>query len=154
MNQNTYDVIIVGAGPAGIAAALTAQADKLKYRVLEQDSLGGTVSHFPRNKIVMTSPVKLPLVGKMQFREERKEVLLEYWEKIVDEHKLNIDFGSRLDDIKKQHDYFDLASNDHEYTAQRVLLCLGRRGTPRKLGVPGEELGKVVYRLSDPDQFT
>jgi len=148
-----YDVIIVGAGPAGIAAALTARADKLKYRVLEQDSLGGTVSHFPRNKIVMTSPVKLPLVGKMQFREERKEVLLEYWEKIVDEHKLNIAFGSRLDDIKRQHDYFDIASSGQEYTAQRVLLCLGRRGTPRKLGVPGEEQGKVVYRLIDPEQF-
>jgi len=148
-----YEVIIIGAGPAGIAAALTAQAAKLKYLVLEQDSLGGTVSHFPRNKIVMTAPVKLPLAGKMQFREARKEELLEYWENIVSEHKLNIDFGSRLDDIETRGDYFDISSGNQKYTARKVLLCLGRRGTPRKLGVPGEEQSKVIYRLTYPEQF-
>lgn len=148
-----YDVIIVGAGPAGIAAALTAQAEKMKYLVLEQDSLGGTVSHFPRNKIVMTSPVKLPLVGKMQFREARKEVLLEYWTKVVADHKLKINFQVRLENIAAHKGYFDIVGSDGNYTTQKVLLCLGRRGTPRKLGVPGEEQGKVVYRLIDPEQF-
>jgi len=152
-SQADYDVIIVGAGPAGIAAALTAQAEKLKYLVLEQDSLGGTVSHFPRRKIVMTSPVKLPLVGKMQFREARKEVLLEFWEKVVDDHKLKINFQVRLEDITANNDYFDISSSNGSFTTQRVLLCLGRRGTPRKLGVPGEEQGKVIYRLIDPEQF-
>jgi thioredoxin reductase len=152
-SQADYDVIIVGAGPAGIAAALTAQAEKLKYLVLEQDSLGGTVSHFPRRKIVMTSPVKLPLVGKMQFREARKEALLEYWEKVVNDHNLKINFQVRLEDITANSGYFDVASDDGHFTAQRVLLCLGRRGTPRKLGVPGEEQGKVIYRLVDPEQF-
>ena len=152
-SQADYDVIIVGAGPAGIAAALTAQAEKLTYLVLEQDSLGGTVSHFPRRKIVMTSPVDLPLVGKVQFREARKEALLEYWQNVVDEHSLKINFQTRLEDITANKDYFDIASSDGNFTAQRVLLCLGRRGTPRKLGVPGEEREKVIYRLIDPEQF-
>ena len=152
-SQADYDVIIVGAGPAGIAAALTAQSEKLKYLVLEQDSLGGTVSHFPRNKIVMTSPVKLPLAGKMQFREARKEVLLEYWTKVVNDHKLRINFRARLENIKDKGDCFEIVSSDGNYTAQRVLLCLGRRGTPRKLDVPGEKQAKVVYRLIDPEQF-
>lgn len=148
-----YDVIIVGAGPAGIAAALGAQAAKLKYQVLEQDSLGGTVSHFPRNKIVMTSPVKLPLAGKMQFREAAKEELLEYWSKVVEEHKLNINFGARLDDIQSLAGGFEVSSNSGVFSTQKVLLCLGRRGTPRKLGVPGEEQSKVIYKLIDPEQF-
>jgi thioredoxin reductase/NAD-dependent dihydropyrimidine dehydrogenase PreA subunit len=148
-----YDVVIVGAGPAGIAASLAAQAAKLNYLTLEQDSVGGTVFHFPRNKVVMTAPAQLPLAGKMSFRETSKESLLEFWLEIINKHSLNIQSSERLEDVAQHEGTFQLTTNKGSYTARKLLLCLGRRGTPRKLGVPGEELAKVVYSLADPAQY-
>ncbi len=147
------DVIIVGAGPAGIASSLTAKEAELKYLTIDQDSLGGTVSHFPRNKIVMTAPVQLPLIGKVKMRETTKEALLEFWEGIFAKQALNIHFGERLDDVIYSHNAIQVITTKKTYKTRALLLCLGRRGTPRKLGVPGEKHSKVVYRLADPAQY-
>jgi len=147
------DLVIVGAGPAGIAASLTAKANNLNFITIDQDSLGGTVSHFPRNKIVMTAPVELPLVGKVKFRETTKEALLEFWEKIISDTQLTINFGERLNEVDKDDQGFQIKTSKGDYSACMLLLCLGRRGTPRKLGVEGEEQSKVVYRLIDPAQY-
>ncbi|MFT3929718.1 MAG: NAD(P)-binding domain-containing protein [Spongiibacteraceae bacterium] len=147
------DLVIVGAGPAGIAAALAAKEAQLKFTIIDQDSLGGTVAHFPRQKIVMTAPAKLPIVGEVTFRETTKEKLLEFWENIVSQQQLKIQFGERLDHIEKADSEFRVITSKNNYSARTVLLCLGRRGTPRQLGVPGEELAKVVYRLIDPEQY-
>ena len=75
----TYDLIIVGAGPAGISAALTAKKHELNFLILEQDTLGGTVFTFPRSKIVMTSAMDLPLYGKVKLYETSKSELLDLW---------------------------------------------------------------------------
>jgi thioredoxin reductase/NAD-dependent dihydropyrimidine dehydrogenase PreA subunit len=152
-HASTLDLLIVGAGPAGIAASLTAKANHLKFMTIDQDSLGGTVSHFPRNKIVMTAPVELPLAGKIKFKETTKEALLECWEKIIEDTQLKIDFGERLDGVRSDGEGYKVITSKGEYSANTVLLCLGRRGTPRKLGVEGEQLSKVVYRLIDPAQY-
>ncbi|MFT5676268.1 MAG: thioredoxin reductase (NADPH) [Paraglaciecola sp.] len=149
----SLDLVIVGAGPAGIAAALTAKAHNLKFVTIDQDSLGGTVSHFPRNKIVMTAPVELPLVGKVKFRETTKEALLEFWQKIISQTKLLINFNERLESVETLQQGFKLSTSTSEYSTKTLLLCLGRRGTPRKLGVSGEDLSKVVYRMIDPAQY-
>lgn len=148
-----YDVVIVGAGPAGIAACLSAKSSGLNYLCIEQDSLGGTVAHFPRKKMVMTAPVQLPLVGKVKFRETSKEELLEFWTKVVNKEQLTINYGEKLEDIEQQNDQFIVKTAIQAYETDKVLLCLGRRGTPRKLNVPGEEQSKVVYRLTDPAQY-
>jgi thioredoxin reductase len=148
------DVVIVGAGPAGISAGLAALEGKLNYAIIDQeDSLGGTVYHYPRNKIVMTSPVNLALVGKVKMGEISKEALLQFWQGIVSKTGLKIDFNQRMESIEKQGDGFLVKTPGSEYRARSVLLAIGRRGTPRKLGVPGEELPKVVYRLIDPEQY-
>lgn len=147
------DLIIVGAGPAGIAAALAAKEAKLKFAIIDQDSLGGTVAHFPRQKIVMTAPAKLPIIGEVKFRETTKEKLLEFWEGVVAQQQLKIQFGERLEHIEHLASGFNVSTTKSQYRARTVLLCLGRRGTPRQLGVPGEELSKVVYRLIDPEQY-
>ncbi|MFA9420496.1 MAG: NAD(P)-binding domain-containing protein [Gammaproteobacteria bacterium] len=152
-NSSVLDLVIVGAGPAGIAASLTAKANGLNFVTIDQESFGGTVSHFPRNKIVMTAPVELPLAGKVKFRETTKEALLEFWERIISETKLIIHFGERLDEVDKTENNFQITTSKNTYSATTLLLCLGRRGTPRKLGVGGEELPKVVYRLIDPSQY-
>jgi thioredoxin reductase len=149
-----FDVVIVGCGPAGISAGLSSIQHKLRYKILEQeDSLGGAVYHYPRQKIAMTAPVELALVGKVKFAEVQKEALLEFWLDVVRNTGLKIAFRERMESIEKVGDVFVVQTSQSSYTARTVLLSMGRRGTPRKLDVPGEELPKVMYRLSDPAQF-
>ncbi len=152
-STNTYQLIIVGAGPAGIAATLSAKQQNLKYLTLDQDSLGGTVFQYPRGKIVMTQPVDLPLVGKMNFKETSKEKLLEFWQNVEQKTAIKINYQEIVANIEQTTQGFCVKTNRGEYTSDKVLLTIGRRGTPRKLGVPGEDLPKVVYRLIDPEQY-
>jgi len=154
--QAPLDVVIVGAGPAGISAGLSAIHHKLRYKILEQEaSLGGTVYHYPRNKIAMTAPVKLDVVGSMSLGTEvQKESLLSFWHDIVARTGLSFCFGERLEAIDHQADgSFVVRSSQAQYHTKAVLLALGRRGSPRKLEVPGEEQSKVVYRLIDAEQY-
>lgn len=147
------DVVIVGAGPAGFAASLAAMEHKLRFVTLEQDSVGGTVANFPRGKLVMTAPMNLPLYGKVKLTDTRKEALLELWQKVQRETGLKINEGERVDQIVHRGEGFVVKTDRGAYATRAVLLAIGRRGTPRKLGVPGEELPKVVYRLIDPAQY-
>lgn len=148
------DVVIVGAGPAGLAAAITAQAHGLRYRVLEQDSLGGSVFHYPRGKLVMTGPARLPLVGRIRIRTTAKEELLAFWQRLEQKLGLEISYQQRVTAIERTAPGgFRVVTTTGAHEAARVLLAIGRRGTPRRLGVPGEELPKVVYRLVDPEQY-
>jgi thioredoxin reductase (NADPH) len=147
------DVVIVGAGPAGFSASLGAMKHKLRFVTLEQESLGGTVSHYPRGKVVMTQPAELPMVGKVRFRETTKEDLMGFWQKIVDDTGLKVNCGERMDSITADKDGFVVTTPKATYKTNNVLLSIGRRGTPRKLGATGEELPKVVYRLIDPEQY-
>ncbi len=147
------DVLIIGAGPSGISASLGAKAAGLKTVTVEQDSLGGTVSHFPRGKLVMTAPAELPIFGKMNFRETTKETLLEFWEKVIADTAVEISFGERVDEITPQAGGFLVKTSKGKHMTRAILLTIGRRGTPRKLGVPGEDQSKVVYRLIDAEQY-
>jgi thioredoxin reductase len=149
------DLVIVGAGPAGIAASLGAMDARLRFVTVEQDSLGGTVAHFPRGKLVMTRPAILPIVGKMKFSETSKEKLLEYWQGVERQTGLHINFNERVTGIARRPDgaSFEVKTTRKLYVTRAVLLTIGRRGTPRQLGVPGEKSSKVVYRLIDPEQY-
>ena len=147
------DVVIVGAGPAGFSASLGALSHKLKFVTLEQDSFGGTVGHFPRGKLVMTAPAMLPLIGRMQFREVSKETLMAFWHDALKKTGLKIRYGERVESVAQQGAGFIVKSSANSYQTRCVLLTIGRRGTPRKLEVPGEEQSKVVYRLIDPEQY-
>jgi len=147
------DVLIVGAGPAGFAASLAATEKKLRFATVEQESLGGCVFQYPRGKIVMTQPATLPLVGRMNMTLTSKEQLLEFWLEAQRRTGLQIRCNERVEAIGRDGDGFVVRTTKGELRAATVLLSVGRRGTPRKLGVPGEDLPKVVYRLIDPEQY-
>ncbi len=149
-----YGIIIVGAGPAGIGAALTAKKNGLNFLLIEQDTLGGTVNHFPRAKLVMTSPVELPLHGKVKLVNTSKPELLSLWNTILSKNNINVNELEKVLDIQKDGDVFSVHTSKSTYTSLSILLAIGRRGTPRKLGIPGEDKEKVYYRLLEPDILT
>jgi thioredoxin reductase len=147
------DLLIVGAGPAGFAASLTAMSKKMRFATIEQESLGGCVFQYPRGKLVMTAPAELPLVGKVRFRNTSKEELLAFWQEVERKTGLQIRYRHQVESIAQTASGFAVKTNHGELQARSVLLAIGRRGTPRKLGVDGEQLPKVVYRLIDADQY-
>ena len=149
-----YDLLIVGAGPAGISGSLTAKKHGLKFLTLEQDSLGGAVYTFPRKKVVMTSPMELPLYGRVKMLETSKGELLELWHSVLTKEDIHVIEQCKAERIHPDGNHFRIStSTGQEYTAKHVLLAIGRRGTPRKLNVPGEETEKVAYRLLEPEQI-
>lgn len=151
-HQAEYDLIVVGAGPAGISATLAAQKAGLKVLTLEQDTLGGTVYTYPRSKIIMTHPMELPLYGKVKFKETSKDELLKLWNEVLNKHKIVIKEKTKVETIQKKDDIFTIETlNGDSFTSKTVLLALGRRGTPRKLGIEGEMNQKVAYRLLDAE---
>lgn len=153
-SANPLDVVIIGAGPAGLAGTLGAIEKKLRYVTLEQESsLGGAIFHYPRNKVAMTAPVKLPIIGEIKMGEISKEALLEFWEKVINKTGMKLNYNERMETITRTDNGFVVKTTKQSYQTRAILLAIGRRGTPRKLDVPGEELPKVVYRLIDPEQY-
>jgi thioredoxin reductase/Pyruvate/2-oxoacid:ferredoxin oxidoreductase delta subunit len=152
---DVYDVLIVGAGPAGISASLRAIEKKLSHITLDEGEIGGTVAKYPRQKLVMTSPVEFPMYGKFKKTELSKEELITFWNKVLERVDFNFRKGEKVEDIRKAEDgVFTVSTPKAQYRARAVVLALGRTGSPRKLGVKGEELPKVMYRLIEADHYT
>ncbi len=148
-----FDVIVVGSGPAGISATLKSAEYGLKYKTLEQDTIGGTVYSFPRSKIVMTSPMDLPLLGKVKLVETNKDELITIWSDVISKNNIKIDENEKVESIVKEGEIFKVTTDKGDYTSFSVILAIGRRGSPRKLGVLGENKKKVFYRLLEPEHI-
>lgn len=153
LQDDIHDVVIVGAGPAGISASLRAIETKLRYIALDEGEIGGTVAKYPRQKLVMTSPVEFPMYGKFKKTELSKEDLIAFWQKVLARVDFNFRKGEKVEDVKKDAGIFTVCTSKAEYRARAVILALGRTGSPRKLGVPGEDLPKVMYRLIEADHY-
>lgn len=152
-DRDIPDVVVVGSGPAGLTAALTAIQNNLTHVVLERSRAGGTITHYPRRKLVMTQPVEIPLYGKLKQHEYEKEALLDIWNDIITQFGIDIHGDQNVTGLHKNGAGFVVQTGSKAYRGHSVVLCLGRRGTPRKLGVPGEELPKVVYQLLDAQSY-
>lgn len=151
---DVFDVLIVGAGPAGISASLRAIEKKLAYLTVDESEMGGTVAKYPRQKLVMTTPVEFPMYGKFKKMELSKEELLAFWNKVLQRVDFKFRKGEKTEDIKKGPDsIFTVVTTKNQYRSHAVVLAIGKGGSPRKLGVKGEELPKVMYRLIETDHY-
>jgi thioredoxin reductase len=155
-SSDVLDALIVGAGPGGISASLRAIERNLKYLTVDEGEIGGTVSKYPRQKVVLTSPVELPVYGKFKKTEISKEDLLSIWNGVLGKVDFKFRKGEKVEHIDKGEDgiFTVSTSKGREYRALTVVLALGKNGNPRKLGVKGEELPKVMYRLIEADHYT
>jgi putative YpdA family bacillithiol system oxidoreductase len=151
--EDMYDVAIVGAGPAGLSASLTAQQYGLRYITLEQGEIASTIRQYPRQKFLMAEPIQIPLYGTLYVGDGTKEALLSVWETIIANTGVQIRTNEKVQTVQKNSVGFHVLTLRNEYLARYVVLALGKRGTPRKLGVEGEELPKVSYRLIEADSY-
>jgi thioredoxin reductase len=157
--QSIVDICVVGAGPAGVSASLRAIQNKLSYVTIEREELGGTVAKYPRQKLVMTSPVEFPMHGKFGKLELPKEKLLEFWHNVSKIAGFKVNENEEVKSIRRGEDgIFTIetikrGTTPVKYRSRVVMLALGRRGTPRKLGVKGEDLPKVMYSLLEADHY-
>lgn len=150
---HAVDVAIVGSGPAGLSAGLEALRRGLSYVVIEQGSLADTVRKYPRHKLLLAEPVSVPLYGDLWIADSSKESLLQVWETIVANTGLIVHTGARVENITREGVMFRVETPVATYHARRVVLAIGRRGTPRRLGVQGEELDKVFYDIVEMEEF-
>jgi len=153
-SNGAADLLIVGAGPAGLAASLKATELGLAYATIDQDDIGGTVRKYPRRKLVMTQPVDLPLHGRLRKSEYRKEHLIDLWDGIIRRHDVRVRTGVKFLGATYRDGVFDAETSDGPFRTRHVVLALGRRGTPRRLGVAGEEQEHVLYQLVDAADYT
>jgi thioredoxin reductase len=150
------DLLIVGSGPAGLSASLHAARLGLDFVTVErEEQIGGTVRHYPRKKLVLTEAVKIPGYGRIGSREILKEELIEIWEDIAATTGLQVNTGETVASVTPDADgAFSVVTTKGSYRARRVILAIGRRGVPRRLGIPGEQLPKVAYSLREPEHFS
>ena len=148
------DAVIVGAGPSGIATALTLQEAGLSFRILDQGTtLGGTIANYPRQKLVMTETVDLPYFGKFGRPLLSKEDLLEMFQTALKKADIKIQHGVKVSGLEGEDGNFEVVTEGEKIKCQKVVLAIGRMGSPRKLDVPGEDLPKVTYILLHPEQY-
>ncbi len=152
-DPDLLDVAIAGAGPAGLSAALTAEQYGLRYISLEQGEIASTIRQYPRQKFLMAEPLEIPLYGALYVGDGTKEALLSVWEAIIANTGVRIRTNERVESVQKNAAGFHVLTPRGDYRARYVVLALGKRGTPRKLGVAGEGLPKVSYRLIEAESY-
>lgn len=153
-DPNVYDLLIVGAGAAGLNAALAAQEKGMRLVVLEKEKIANTIENFPEGKWVYAEPDKTPPKGKLWLDGARKEDLVKRWHQMIEENNLDVRTNEGLKSLERQRDgSFIARTGKNEYRARRIILATGQRGNPRKLGVPGEDRENVYHRLYSPKHY-
>ena len=152
--EGVLDFVIVGAGPAGLSAGLAAKEAGFQAILLEQGNFADTIRRFPNKKVVMAEPVRVPMYGSLWISDAPKETLLSVWQTIIESAGIDIHENEQVTGIARgESDLLRVTTTRSTYEAQRVILAIGKRGTPRRLEVEGAELPKVMYSLTDAAQY-
>lgn len=151
---DVFDLLIVGAGPAGLSASFTALASKLRFATISADDIGGTVRKYPRGKLTLIQPVEIPFYGPLKGGEYSKEAIVEIWDQLIRDHPIPIKTGTTLTSLVRKDSFFEAQTTAGLVRSRTILLAMGRRGVPRKLGIPGENLEKVLYQLIETHLYT
>ena len=148
------DVVIVGSGPAGLSAAMSCLQRKLSYVVLEKDAfVASTIARYPKGKKVMAEPYDVRCVGLLPVWDSPKDKTIAEWNRILSQVGLDIRMREAVESVKPDAGTFLVKTDKGMYRSQKVLLCIGTRGKPRKLNVPGEDQPFVYPLLDDPDLY-
>ncbi|MCP4809213.1 MAG: NAD(P)-binding domain-containing protein [Proteobacteria bacterium] len=150
-DEDLLDVVIIGAGPAGIGASLALHETDARYVVLEKSEPFATIQNFPRNKLIFSEPRHIESKGDFWFEDARTDELIERWGQALDDRSLHIQQPVEVTDVQKAAHGFDVTTSTGVVRTRRVMLATGRRGTVNRISVDGEQLEKVRYTLKDPD---
>jgi len=146
-NPDIYDVLVVGAGASGLNAALQAKERGLSCLVLEKEKVANTIENFPEGKWVYAEPDKVPPKGKLWLDGATKEDLIARWHQIVRDNGLDVRTETPMTGLTRTKTHLEAAAGNQTFKARRIVLAIGQRGNPRKLGVSGEQRGEVYHRL-------
>ena len=147
-----FQIAIIGSGPAGLSASARAAERKLSHMLFEKSEIGNTIFDYQLRKHVMDEPARLPLRSPLPFKASSREQVLESWSATIRELGVRVKREEVLSVVRKG-ELFELTTAAGVYTADKVVLGIGVQGTPRKIGVPGDDLPHVGYTLADPDAF-
>ncbi len=151
-HNQEYDLIIIGAGPAGLAAAMKAKELKLNYLVLEQGIIGQTIKNYPKDHKLFKEYANNQETNKTKlwFEECYKDRLVEKWHGQA--KNLNINENEQVLEIKNKINHLKIKTNKQKYKAEKVIIAMGIFAKPRFLNIEGESLEKVHHKLKDHEK--
>ena len=151
--MESFDLIIVGGGPIGIACGLEAQKNGLNYLIVEKGPIVNSLFNYPVNMQFFSSSERLeiddiPFISN-EAKPKRNEAL-EYYRRIVTSNKLKLHLFEKVEAIKKRTEDFEVVTSNNAYIARNVIIATGFYDLPNLLEIPGEELPKVSHYYKDP----
>ena len=157
----SFDAVVVGAGPTGLACGIELQNRGVKTVLIEKGCVVNSIYHYPTNMTFFTTPELLEIdnlpMTSLNDKPNRTEAL-KYYRRVADHYKLDIRQYERVDSIEGEDNAFEVFTTDrldcnHTYSARKVVLATGYYDVPNMLNVPGESLGKVLHYYKDPHPY-
>lgn len=154
--ETTYDIIIIGAGPIGLAAGLEAQREGLSYLIVEKGCLVNSIYNYPINMTFFSTSERLEIGGvpftSLNSKPTRAEAM-EYYRRVAVKFALNINLFEEVQELELQQELYCIRTSKGSYRARHVVVAIGFYGIPNELHIPGEELPKVRHYYFDPHYY-